>query len=402
LPWLRRADWARRRIVYTNRPMERFLWAMTGTWGLVALPVLLVLGPAAIEPGRQLLPIGLIVPASEVLMLALAVRATQRRRFFGDSVFELLTVPGEIGGTLEGVLHLSRPLHASKPMTLTLLCLDRTTRQTTNGSATSQRTLWQSQKKVAPPIGEAVSVAFAIPDDNPPTCFDGREVISWNLQVIGDDNGRRYKSNFDVPVFPAVLTPPQASEAAAVRARSQPTVASQEPGSRIRVRDTLAGGKEFYFPPCRNLGATWFVTLFLTFWSGGIIVMIVLKAPLFFPIGFGVFALLMTWFLIYLLLWRTRVLANPGMLTISSGFLSESRVHRIPASQILRISFKTSMTFNDREFLNIVVILNDGKRFTAGTDVESHIEARWLAAEMAKSAGVTAAVELPGIMSLTT
>ncbi len=61
-------------------------------------------------------------------MLTWAMRLRRRFRQYGESRFTLASMPGQIGGSLSGSIHIDHPLPAGQEVALELECINRTTR----------------------------------------------------------------------------------------------------------------------------------------------------------------------------------------------------------------------------------------------------------------------------------
>ena len=82
------------------------------------------------------------------------------------------------------------------------------------------------------------------------------------------------------------------AERAAAAAALVPADYRQPAGSRIQVT-TNRRGTEIDFPPARNPGFAIGLTVFVGIWVGAIGFMVAVHAPIFFPIVFGAFGLLL-------------------------------------------------------------------------------------------------------------
>jgi len=390
-PWLQRPEWATRRIVHSARPGERFAWTFTGILLLVALPTLWAFGPEALKPGRHIFAIGLILPLAGAVCAAFAVRATRRRLAFGDSVFELRTLPAAVGGALEGTLRLSRILQPAEGFLFRLTCIQRVTTSSGGKRETSESSIWQDERRVQAAAAIAVPVAFAIPADGCETGGAGADDrVFWRLDVSASADGLTYASRFEVPVFRVAQSAVQQAEALRVRAEEQTEAErGQLPErSRIRVEPAPGGGQSFYFPPCRNPGAAFFISFFLLIWSGAVWFMITQHAPLLFPIVFGAFELLLVWWAMNLWFGTTRVVAMPGSLTVTRGYCGLGRSRTVFAADVTEITTRKGMTSGTTVYTDIKIIRRQGNALTAGDSIQSVREAAWLAGAMARASGV--------------
>ena len=391
-PWLQRSDWAAKRIVHSTKPTVHFAWSFAVIWNLVSVPVLLMLTPEMMKPGKHLLAIGLILPVVGVLPIVWAFRTQKRWQTFGDSVLELDTLPGAIGGTLEGKLHLSRYLQTENGFKLKLACINRVTTSSGKESSTSERTLWQDEQAADIGAGDTVPVAFYIPPDCRETdAANPRDIVLWRLEVTAWADELPYKSQFEIPVFKVALTPEQLAVAQQVQAKEQVAIAhyQQPSNSRILVQTAARGGKEFYFPAARNPVAALMLTVFLAIWSVGIWFMLTFKAPILFPIVFGLVELFLLYGFFQSWFGTTRVVVESGGITVAKHVLGLGRTRTIAFNDVEKIITQIGMTNGTTTYQDIKIVCRDGKEITAGSSIKDVREAEWLTAEMAKAAGLS-------------
>ena len=386
-PWLRRADWASGRVVASARPAMIGAWVFTCVWNLIAAPFLTILMTEFARSGNRFLLIGLIFPAIGFGLIILAIYVTARWRKFGESVLEMATVPGMVGGALQGTIRLSHFVRPADGFKLKLLCINLVTTGSGKNSSASERILWTDEQQAGPGVGDAVPVAFYIPPDCRETSYDNvDDRVIWRLKVMAKEPGVDYAAQFEVPVFKLAETPDQIAAAEAVRSQEQAEIENyQQPAkSRIRVETSLRGGKEFYFPAMRNPGAAFGITVFFAIWSSGLWLIIHFKAPIIFPIVAGLFDALILLGVLYLWSGTTRVVAEADGLTVTNKLLSIGRTRMIPAGDVVEIKIRIGMTSGETPYQNIKVICRNGREVTAGSTIKDAHEAAWLAQEMMK------------------
>jgi hypothetical protein len=200
--------------------------------------------------------------------------------------------------------------------------------------------------------------------------------------------GIDYAATFEVPVFRTAESDASSTEAdrAAAAAAMVPTDYHQPPGSRIQV-STTRRGTEIYFPPARNAGFAIGITVFTAIWLGAIALMLVVHAPILFPIVFGLFALLLVYLLLEAWLGVTRVTAGDGQVTIATGWLVPQRERTIRAGEIKGVTTRITSQQGDTAYYDITIETTAGTRVAAGRSVRDKREAEWLAATIAKAAG---------------
>jgi hypothetical protein len=148
--------------------------------------------------------------------------------------------------------------------------------------------------------------------------------------------------------------------------------------SRIQVT-TNRRGTEILFPAARNPGAAAWLTLFLALWTAAIGLMLHLGAPLFFPIVFGLFGLLLLYGVLELWLRVTRVTVDAGEVTMASGYLSPAGEQRFPDSEVADVTVKIGMQAGGRPYYDLALVRANGKRIIAAHGIRDKREAEWLA-----------------------
>lgn len=134
-----------------------------------------------------------------------------RRARFGETTFEMATVPGELGGHLCGTIRtgLSADDKPEEGVRVKLSCYRRhRLKGGDDGSHTTHTLLWRDEKQVecrhtADGDGLEVPVAFDLPEDasaSTPEATENR--IMWVLRVTAAVPGIDYSAVMEVPVFP--------------------------------------------------------------------------------------------------------------------------------------------------------------------------------------------------------
>lgn len=126
-------------------------------------------------------------------------------------------------------------------------------------------------------------------------------------------------------------------------------------GSRIRVTDG-PNGKEFYFPAARNVGTAVFVTLFLAMWCGFLWLMIYKKAPLLFPIVFGLFALVLLWGCFNAWFRSTRLTIDSTAVSLTTRYLFFGKTRRFLPADIDRFERRAGMTSGNKVYSDIKLV----------------------------------------------
>jgi hypothetical protein len=210
--------------------------------------------------------------------------------------------------------------------------------------------------------------------------------VLWRLRVTGEVPGIDYSAAFEVPVFRTAESDAPTTDADRAAAAASIVAADyrQPAGSRIQV-STTRRGTEIYFPPARNPGFAIGITVFTAIWMGAIALMLVLHAPVLFPIVFGLFALLLVYLLLGACLGVTRVIAGDGQVTIATGWLTPQRERTVGAGDIKGVTTRITSQQGDTAFYDITIETTAGTRVAAGRSIRDKREAEWLAATIAKA-----------------
>jgi hypothetical protein len=389
IPWQTRPDWAAGRIVSSAKKTLGFAWLFAVAWNAIAFPVaVMVLSQNVIRKGNYGPAFALVFPVIGVAILFWALRETLRWFRYGESVFEMASVPGVIGGALEGVIRLSRPIRPEGPVRLRLNALSRTTTGAGDSSSTSEALLWQREETVEMDGGDAIPAAFLIPDDASPTTVIGSgNGILWRLEARARVPGMDYAAQFEVPVFPGELSPEQRAKTERLTARQQIEIAAYvpPPNSPIRVQTALSGGTEFSFPARRNLGVSILPTVVLLVILGLLGAAIQCHWPLPFTLFFSLIGFLLTLGVLHAWTASTRVVVQKEGVTVTSTFLGIARTRTVAAAEIDAIKPEIGMMLGSNVYQDLHILCRDGKSVTAGKSIADTRQAQWLADQMIRA-----------------
>ena len=411
-PWLWREDWASGQIRPSQRAAAISLWVFAAFWNAISWMVAIgFLTDSAKNHPRGLFLLIFLFPAIGVALLAAAVRTTLVARRFGASVLRLKTLPGVLGGVLEGVVELNTTLPKDAPVQTRLTCLRRVTTGSGENRHTSETTLWQEERTLRPGLPEVragrtgVPVFFRLPANEPAAtpaeAGDGR--ILWRLDVEAKIAGPDLKLQFELPVFHGDAGEIPAEDPTA---KYQLPVEAQREAlhSRIRVTSTPQGGREFYFPAARSPGMALGVSLFAVVCLGvaafiGREAIGSLRAGaswisclfgLFtgiFPVVFGGVGLLLAFVGADLWFRRTRLVADGFSLTKTQQWLFLKQRREFRSGEVREIFAKVGMTSGQKAFHDLKVRLDSGREVTLASGIGSKPEADWLVAELKRVLG---------------
>ncbi len=397
-PWLWQKDWAAGRVDDASRMGMWGSWAFAVLWNLVSIPAGYAGVRAALYEGNKAGMIALLFPLVGIGLLVWAIRTTIRFKDYGTSRFELSTLPGVIGHTISGSVRVPTPLEPTEGFYTTLTCVRRVTSQGKN-SSTTESILWQEERYIrgepsrdASGMATRIPIAFHLPADAQPCdASNPNDRILWRLKVSASVPGVDYESVFEVPVFRTEASDRPLSDDEERQTHDQlvPSDYRQPAGSRIAVTAN-ARGVEIYFPAARNLGAATGGTIFTALWMAIVWFLIHVKAPLLFPIVFGLFGLLLIYGTLQLWLGVSRVTVNASTVAVASGYISPGSDRSLTAPEIADISTAIGMQAGSTPYYDVVIVLKNGKKVIAGRSVRDKREAEWLALTMKKALGLAA------------
>jgi hypothetical protein len=385
-PWLWRTDWAVGRVDDATRQTAWFAWAFAILWNLIGFPAGFFGVRESLQKGNHAALLGLLFPAIGIGLLIWAVRATLRYRRYGASRLDLTTLPGVIGHTLTGTVRLVESLRPEGGFRVTLTCLRRYQTGSGRTRSTSETIYWQEERQI-PGVGATIPFAFAIPADARP-CDDSNPAdrVVWRLQVDADVPGVDYSSAFEVPVFRTAESdqPRTAREEAATRDPQAPAEYRQPATSRIQVTSNRRG-TEILYPAARNPGVAVGLTVFLLIWCAAIWACIHFRAPIIFPIVFGLFGILLLVVTLDAWLTVTRVTVEPAGVTIASGYLATGAGKTIAAGEIADVAPAITMQGGGTAYHSVMIVRKNGKKASAGSGIRHKREAEWLANTLKKA-----------------
>jgi len=424
--WLVRPEWAAGKIKSTATA-QSWLFLLFGlVFGGMGMAFTMAVLPQELSKHNYPALFILLFPLIGFGFLIAFARARLAHRRFGDCYFELAQIPAPLGGTLEGQILVGARLRPEHGLHLKLSCIRRETTGSGKERSTHEDILWQEEKIFRPeanlpepePSRSGIPVHFKLPADQPEATPDSGDGIHWRLEARAKMSGPDFAAQFEVPVFRvagAVTTETAADD-------PDPTAALQETVEQIRRDENSrisvtagSGGREFYFPAARNPGAAAFVTTFFIVWSGFLWLMIVKKAPLLFPVVFGIFDILLLFGVINAWFKSSRVTVDSTGVTAVNRWLLFRSPRRFAAADIAEIITQPGMQSGSKVYWAIKLVtratadrfaadkanyqltgqlpsvrmqLREVRRGTAvSTDIASKPEADWLVQEMNKALG---------------
>jgi hypothetical protein len=332
--------------------------------------------------------LGFIFPLVGIGLLVWAGRAFIRWKKYGDSVFEMSSLPGVVGGKLEGRILTSVAIDTASGFELTLNCVHRVTKGSGDSRSTSESILWQQQQHLDRELLDYDPTRASIPvipyDTQPTEERTDDDEILWRLEVGAETAGVDYAAKFDVPVF---KTADSQADFELEGGPEESYQSSQDPvallaSEGIRKEFQPTGGYTLIFPAARHKGAAFGLTAFFVLWTAITVGLLFSDAPLLFPIVFGLFDLLMLWAVLDIWFERRRLEVRDDRLLLSGGIFGQGKTREIPRGQITAIRPIRGMQAGNKLYYRIEVTTLDGKKHLAASKLGGLTLARQVVEEM--------------------
>ena len=400
-PWLWRKDWAASRAYGTNTQTAIGLDLFAGLWNLIAITVAAGSLPQYFRTSdpRYLGP--LLFVAAGLVLAFFPVRAAIRRKRFGKTCFQFASLPFSPGKPLRGTIHLRFNTTARHGINLRLSCVRQIVTGAGNNRSTSKVVLWQSEKNVSEqsitpsPMGDAaIPVDFTIPSDAYETnCDDSQDQVLWSVHGEADTPGVSFSDDFEIPVFRLTPQPetagsvgdPDTTASAGFQSDAGDVPPPDNP--KVVVGAGANGGKEFYFPTFRNPVRVLVLTLLTAVWTGVVYFLGHSQAPVFFQVVFGLFDVLLVYGVLQSALGSSRIEAGDGKIVLSRTFVGIGTTREIPYSDVAQILAATTAQ-NTPPSYSLRLQTKSGQKITLADSIDDRQEARWVAAQLEKLAGL--------------
>jgi hypothetical protein len=398
-PWLWQKDWASGRLDDTSRMALWASWVFAILWNLVSIPAGYAGVQAALYQENKVGLVALLFPLAGAGLLIWAIRTTLRINKYGVSRLELRTIPGVIGHTIAGTVRVNGVLQAPEGFYVVLSCVHRVTTKSGKDSSTTESILWQEERQIrgepsrdASGMTTRIPIAFRIPADaRPCDSSNPNDQIVWRLKLSARVPGVDYDSTFEVPVFRTAASDRPLSDDEERLTHDQLVTADYRQPSDSRIVVTANKTRtEIWFPAARNPGAAAGTTVFTVIWIAVIWFLIHFKAPLLFPIVFGLFGLLLVYGTLQMWLGVSRVVVEAGTVAVASGYISPGRERTLTTREIGDVITAIGMQAGSTPYYDVVILRKDGKKVIAGRAVRDKREAEWLALTLGTAIGLAA------------
>lgn len=400
-PWRWKPEWNEGRVSSASKGKMLFVWGLAIFWNVASLPLVFVL-PEEAANGNTVALIGLVFPAVGLLLLSWAIYQLLQWRKFGNSVFEMASLPAVPGGSLQGRILTGVKKPPSEGFHLALSCSRKRRTGSGDSSSTSTRILWQDTQTVRPeqlglqPSGYLIPVRIAIPSQAAPTDErDSDDQVLWHLKATASLPGIDYSAQFDVPVFASGESDASAEAEFVAKPDKAASFGVQELDKAGIHTHLLPQGRRYTFRAARQKGAALGLTLFTLIWYGFVAILYWVGAPLLFSGLFGAVGLLLLLGVLEMWLGVRNLEFDGRQLTFWGGLFGLGRRHSVPFEEIEKLEAVRGLQAGDRLFYRIQIRTRAGKTHILATQLGSKQLARSLIKEIQRSAPSWASINSP-------
>ena len=384
-PWLQNEDWNEGRISSSTKATFVTAAVFAGVWNLISMPVVVFAHEQIFDPDNPIALVALLFPLVGIGLIVWATRSLIRWRKFGESTFEMRTIPGVIGGPLEGTIRTSVNVRPEAGFDVMLSSIHRYRSGSGKNRSTHEKVLWQKSYRVAlDRSGAGIPIAFQVPYESEPTDdTDADNQHIWKLEVKAEVLGVDYHVEFEVPVFRTEHSSahaPDPSDDVEPPFRVEVSLAEQLEKSGARV-EHLASGRRFVFPMARHVGSALALTLFFVVWTGISIGLWFSDAPRLFPWVFGLFDALIFLGVLDMWFYSSHIDVRPGRLSIAAGLFGGRR-RELTRTDIAKVAPKRGTQSGNKLFYRLEIRERDGKTHVAAKRLPDLDTAERLAVEI--------------------
>lgn len=330
-----------------------------------------------------------LFPITGLFLFVWFFRVLYRYLCFGKTIFHLDTLPGVIGGTLEGRVIIPKAFQTDG-FTVQLNCLHKRIVRSGSKSRTKVDILWQREmtslgttSRTVHGQSTIIPVRMGIPyhcrqTDN----ANRRNQIIWQLVVKADIPGIDFSTQFDVPVFKTEASNPEfaADAVEPPKATKVETFETLLESAGLQFRPT-AKGSEYYFPAGRHLGAAFIVLAFALAFGA---VAAFLPDSFVIRLFFGFFFLVLVAAALDMFFFKSRVIQGSDAIIFTSGKFTQTE-QRFAYDTIREIRYKRGMSSStagsQKLYYDLMLHTTDGKKIKLAKAIPSLTLAEQLVAK---------------------
>ncbi len=365
-------------------------------WNVMSAPIWFLVIPTLWEEEEKFKLLVLLFPIVGIGLAVWAARCFIRLKKYGESVFEMTSLPGVIGGPIGGVIYTQVKLRPEDGFRVSLNCIRKTIVNTGKGTSTQERTIWQDTRIISKEIQandqtrSVIPVLFGIPYDSLETNRENpRKQILWRIQIEAATPGVDYATEFEVPVYKTAQSSPDfvLDEAPIAEFEFEPEPETVLDDIGVRIESLVAGGRRYVFPMARHKLQAFILTLFVPALST--ILYYLFKAESSFVIYiFRIVISIFDWVLIYGMfdLWfgKSVIETRSSRLASQSGIFGIGRRREFELEDIQSIKPVAASQMGKQLLYRLGVKTKDGRTYKIGRSLPSLQHAEFLIAEIEK------------------
>lgn len=362
---MRNKHWARGEVPAGEKRKVFGLFMVALLWNALTVPALLAL-PSELKKGNYAILVILLFAFVGVVLIGLMVYTVVQYLRYGESVLQLATVPGGLGGVLGGAVRTRVVIESPEDVALTLRCSRLITTGSGKNRRTSRKVVWEQTRHGTELLRDeqgltAIPVEFNIPYDCPETDdSDPDNRVEWDLDVHADVPGVDFQASFAVPVFMIETSNPQ-------QTRESVSVAGEHSAEDFRwieaagLRITPVGddGLMIVVPRCRSWSAV-IVLSVLNLVMAGAVALIIAEGIYWALAPAGLFGFFFVYGWLKSVLWHSRFRVEPEQVTLYSGWLGEAHRFTVSPEDVEEIKLTANGAGPSGEIFDLEV-LRDGK-----------------------------------------
>ena len=368
-PWLWKKGWAEGRIKCMSTTGVWVIGIFALIWNLVSVPILVVARDQVFDPNNKEGLIALIFPAAGLILIMFWLVQVARHRKFGDSWFEMASLPGVVGGKLAGVVYIAKHVDPPEGFTLSLTCIKSVTSGSGKSQSTHKHVMHQEEMVISHELlardysKTAIPILFGTPYTAPESGSQGPRVrVYWILTVTARLPGADYNARFDVPVFKTEESDADFTLDASALTGHVAEVSPDDQLQEQKITHRITSESEtFLFPMMRCPGIAFWLAVFSAGWLAAVVFLF--KDPGGWPMGiiFALVGLLIWHWSLDLLFWRARTEMRKDGIRLSYGMFGLNRCE-LPYEAVSDVVIEKGMQSGETLYHSIVFLIENGKK----------------------------------------
>jgi hypothetical protein len=397
-PWLWRDDWAAG-LIRPSAAGRRFVTAFALFWNLVSWPVFLLAANTGQMQDRRGVWVAALFPLVGTGLAAWCGYQWLVRLRWGVPRLEMASVPGVLGGTLAGVVHVDRPVRPRDGFALRLACVRSVTEGSGKHRTTREDVVWEQEKRIARDLSggvgdrTAIPVQFWIPLDLPNSSADD---VTWRLEARAETAGVDFAADFELPVYRTEASradapePDAEDDAALAPYEVPPDFATSVRRMGARLERDAPGGRTLLFPLTRNWEMSLFLLVFTVVWTAVTVALFASQAPRVIAWIFAFFDALIVLMTVTTCFRRTRLSFGADGVTSDTRLMGFGRPRSFRPEEIRSLAVdRSGTTFGSRAYRQVTLQSVSGGQRVLVSEIAREADAQALAEEIRRAVGLS-------------